>query len=271
MQELWSHPRLFPSLVIDCSPKAQILAQVLVARGSHSVATSFDNPAVVDNFDYFDDLIETDRDPFESLLGGLSQERYMSLIEGLRIEVEEITTVVECYAQDFDLSQSLLILRTGWNAWRPRAEPNKDLRHPVFQGWHPFLVHPYMDMTTRDLVSKFAGIGTDCGGLDCPVYDLDETQHPEYASVRRRILSGKSKVQLPESTEIRFIQAQILSSFRVYLNNLSFAPEYVRRARPRIIPHAGRGLRGAAETILVCPIQLGSEFADAVPVSAFLL
>ena len=91
--------------------------------------------------------------------------------------------------------------------------------------------------------------------------------------MRRQILAGRTPLKLPKSPLMRFVQAALLIRGKCYLKNLAFPTDEPDSVWADFFGSADLQSQLASYTgkVMLCPMSLGGEFADAVPVAAFLL
>ncbi len=274
-QDLCVHAHVLRAIVVDATAKMRVLLNALAA------VSGVENDSV-DPWEFaqeFDDLgpasvVPAGFHPFQQLPHGMTEGALEQLLIDLLINGDELAPALAA-AEASDVSDCLLLFKTGWSAWRPRSEQTRDLRHPVFNCWHPFLLHPYLDLSTLESVGAFAGIGSDCVDLDCPAYDLDEGHNPSYGSLKRRLLGGDTLVKLPSSARVKAMHAFFLGHLKWYLSNLSFPAEGADVLWGGSAVMSGKSVTGpfpfVEARVLLAPLPIGSEYADAVPLSVHLL
>ena len=73
----------------------------------------------------------------------------------------------------FDLENKIIIFNTGWSEnYYPLRN---DISNPIFEGWHYYLTHPYLDLeATRFLMDeKILGVASDTPSLENPLLYVD--------------------------------------------------------------------------------------------------
>lgn len=142
----YHRPKVLSTILLDFSDKRRLLADVLDQFG---VGT---------------------REAATRMLGSSMPAAVLrSLLQDLKIGFDEILGLIGDRQR---LKETFLVFFTGWEKWRPQF---RDVSHPVFESWHPFLLHPYLDATGIEKLSEagVAGVGIDTYGIECPLYYAD--------------------------------------------------------------------------------------------------
>jgi len=130
-------------------------------------------------------------------LAELSEEEFVALIAKLRVTRDLLADRIP---DSSDIAGALVVLHTGWaSTFCPKGD---DLSSLVWEGTHPWLVHPWLDpeAVVYLLGRGVAGVAIDAPMPDCPMYIVANIvpQRPEMRRVARIIFeTGFDGMRLP--------------------------------------------------------------------------
>ena len=203
----------------------------------------------------------------EFLDSGISLENLKNLLRSLSITEGELKNILERER----ISNSILIFYTGWRSFEPQF---KNISHPVFTGWHPFTMTPFLTKNAlKYLINKdIAGIGFDSISLDNILYEFDESFFETSISIpiieKLRYLSKQDEFK-EKSLNIwksRLVLPIFLSNKKYYIKNLNMNNQifnqeniyniYAHKSSKPKIYKKGR--------VYILPIKTSEEIRDAV-------
>jgi hypothetical protein len=122
------------------------------------------------------------------------------------------------------LDNKIVCFKTLWDTFLVNSHP--DLSHPYWNSFHPYLLHPFLDLDAVEYLNSLniLGIATDTPGIDCPLYDVvDRFSIPELIQLRNAVFSGKSPlINLAPDKRFRLVHHSFLSMSKHYIKNLHF-------------------------------------------------
>ncbi len=201
-----------------------------------------------------------------------TRKEFKELIEGLCITKEELQKSIEPLRKQIkDFSETIICFRTYWNVFFRPQYP--DIRHPLWNCYHPYLLHPYLDEFGVDYLLKelnIAGVAADIPGLDCPLYDVLEVwSFPLIGEVKKEILQGDSRIKLSDA-RFRAVQFSVLALGKYYIKNLNYKNPIASGDDFNSFFHSGEIHTGLGNLLLL-PIYVDHNKRDAILLKVLLL
>jgi len=157
-----------PCIIIDVSYKQKIIEDALFKIPAEKYRDS----------DYTGSYYQQFLNPL------MEYEDFQKILHDICITKEELKSVLEGIKKP---ENTFLIFKTGWDIFAPDI---RDLNHPMWECWHAFLIHPYLDENSIKYITdnNYLGIGCDTFSLECPLYYVDEHNALPYAQIAKKRL-----------------------------------------------------------------------------------
>ncbi|MCP8308882.1 MAG: cyclase family protein [archaeon] len=239
------NPELFPEdMVKNKDYFRNVKSKTMRARSDKKYFKPFESPCSVfnctDKIDIIGKYLESPS-PYSHFSFNLSPKIDEYEFENLLHEIEITKPWIQNIERQngIDLSEKFIIFRTGWSNKFYCART--DLSNPIFEGWHAYLIHPYLsDDAILYLVSKnVKGVGVDSPGLENPLSYVNSFSD-RYQPYLRRLVATRKRL-----APLHFI---FLAQERLLIENLVNLDVEELDSR---LPING--------TIRIFPYEMGSE------------
>jgi len=151
-----------------------------------------------------------------------------------------------------DFNDKFVLFKTGWIGSKGFVPEIKNIRNPIWEGLHPYLLHPYLDKSAIDFlgIKNLKGIGYDSIEMENPIsYFVNGVTLPSIYNLRSEMIRNERYKPFE-------IHKEFLGNSKILLENIDLTQI---------------DITGLYQSGILYILPLPShQFADALPCKAFL-